>query len=72
MNNFEVTRRDFLRSATLAAGLFAVPGAFAEELMRQTPWVTQGPLYPEHLPLDTDNDLVIVSNSITPAVGHIT
>jgi len=40
--------------------------------MRQTPWVTQGPLYPDTLPLDTDNDLIIVSNSLTPAVGEIT
>jgi protocatechuate 3,4-dioxygenase beta subunit len=66
------TRRRFLRNASLVAGFFAVPGAFAEELMRQTPWVTQGPLYPDKLPLDTDNDLVIVTNSITPAVGEIT
>ena len=66
------TRRRFLRNAGLVAGFFAVPGAFAEELMRQTPWVTQGPLYPDKLPLDTDNDLVIVTNSITPAVGEIT
>jgi protocatechuate 3,4-dioxygenase beta subunit len=66
------TRRRFLLNASLVAGFFAVPGAFAEELMRQTPWVTQGPLYPDKLPLDTDNDLVIVTNSITPAVGEIT
>src|SRR5437660_522741 len=66
------TRRQFLRSASLAASFFAVPGAFAEELRRQTPWVTQGPLYPDKLPLDTDNDLIIVSNSVTPAVGEIT
>ena len=66
------TRRQFLRNASLAAGFFAVPGAFAEELMRETPWVTQGPLYPDKLPLDTDNDLIIVSNSLTPAVGEIT
>src|SRR5437764_2666008 len=66
------TRRQFLRSASLAASFFAVPGAFAEELMRQTPWVTQGPFYPDKLPLDTDNDLIIVSNSVTPAVGEIT
>ena len=66
------TRRQFLRNASLAASFFAVPGAFAEELMRQTPWVTQGPLYPDKLPLDTDNDLIIVSNSVTPAVGEIT
>lgn len=72
MNNLGVTRRHFLRNASLTAGFFAVPGVFAEELMRQTPWVTEGPLYPDKLPLDTDNDLVIVSNSITPAVGEIT
>jgi protocatechuate 3,4-dioxygenase, beta subunit len=66
------TRRHFLRQAGLTASFFAIPGAFAEELMRQTPWVTQGPLYPDKLPLDTDNDLIIVSNSVTPAVGEIT
>ena len=66
------TRRHFLRNATLAAGLFAVPGAFAEELLRQTPRATQGPLYPEKLPLDADNDLIVVSDSVTPAVGEIT
>lgn len=66
------TRRRFLRNAGLAAGFFTVPGAFAEELLRQTPWVTQGPLYPDNLPLDRDNDLIIISNSITPATGEIT
>ena len=68
----DLTRRSFLRRTALAAGFFMVPGALAEELMRQTPWVTQGPLYPEKLPLDTDNDLIIVNNSLTPAVGEIT
>ena len=66
------TRRHFLRSASLAAGFFSIPGLFAEELLRQTPWVTKGPLYPQTLPLDTDNDLVKLSNSLTPAVGEIT
>ena len=67
-----MTRRRFLRNAGLATAFFAVPGAFAEELMRKTPQVTEGPLYPEDLPLDTDNDLVIVNDSVTPAVGEIT
>jgi protocatechuate 3,4-dioxygenase beta subunit len=71
-SDLPVTRRYFLRNATLVAGFFVIPGAFAEELMRKTPWVTQGPLYPDKLPLDTDNDLVIVNDSITPAVGEIT
>jgi protocatechuate 3,4-dioxygenase beta subunit len=46
-------------------------GAFAEELAR-TPRVEEGPFYPDKLPLDTDNDLLIVNDSITPAVGEIT
>ena len=66
------TRRHFLRNASLAAGFFTVPGLFAEEVLRKTPWVTQGPLYPQTLPLDTDNDLVKLSNSLTPAIGEIT
>jgi len=49
----------------------AVPGAFAEELSR-TPRLTEGPFYPDKLPLDTDNDLLIVNDSITPAVGEVT
>ncbi|MEY2427621.1 MAG: protocatechuate 3,4-dioxygenase, beta subunit [Verrucomicrobiota bacterium] len=51
--------------------LFSVPGAFAEELMR-TPRQTEGPFYPDHLPLDTDNDLIIVNDGLTPAIGRIT
>ena len=71
-----ITRRRFVRTAGLAAGFFAVPGMFAEELvraaLRRTAWVTEGPFYPEKLPLDSDNDLVIVNDSITPAIGEIT
>ena len=33
---------------------------------------TEGPFYPPDLPLDTDNDLLIVNDAITPAVGEIT
>jgi len=64
-------RRGFLKSLGLSTVLFAVPGAFADELMR-TPQQTEGPFYPDHLPLDTDNDLIIVNDSLTPAVGQIT
>src|SRR5437764_11892869 len=64
-------RRRFLRRFTLGAALFTVPGLMAEELLR-TPAQTEGPFYPDHLPLDTDNDLLIVNDSITPAVGEIT
>ena len=33
---------------------------------------TEGPFYPDKLPLDTDNDLIIINDAITPAVGEIT
>ena len=64
-------RRRFLTRSSLALALFATPGAFAEELLR-TPQQTEGPFYPDHLPLDTDNDLIVVNDGLTPAVGEIT
>lgn len=56
----------------LAIGAAAVttPGLFAE--MLETPSFTEGPFYPDKLPLDTDNDLLVINNSITPAVGEVT
>ncbi|MFO0878404.1 MAG: protocatechuate 3,4-dioxygenase [Gemmataceae bacterium] len=63
------TRRLFL--GAVGAALFTTPGLFAEELFR-TPAQTEGPFYPDKLPLDTDNDLLIINDKITPAVGTIT
>jgi len=71
------TRRNFLRRAAVATGAIAIPsfsstrGAFAEAL-NLTPRQMEGPFYPDRLPLDTDNDLLIVNDGITPAVGEIT
>src|SRR5206468_10296933 len=53
------------------AAAFFARGAFAEELAR-TPRLTEGPFYPDKLPLDTDNDLIVVNDSLTPAVGEVT
>ena len=64
-------RRFFLSSAAVGGVLFSTRGAFAEELTK-TPRQTEGPFYPNKLPLDTDNDLLIVNDGITPAVGEIT
>lgn len=61
-------RRSFL---TLSSLLLTTPGAFAEELAR-TPKQTEGPFYPDKLPLDTDNDLLQINDGLTPAVGTIT
>ena len=38
----------------------------------RTPKQTEGPFYPDHLPLDTDNDLLVINDSTTPAVGEVT
>src|SRR5437764_10737294 len=67
------SRRLFLRTAALTLGTaaFPTPGLFAEELTR-TPRQTEGPFYPNKLPLDTDNDLIIVNDALTPAVGEVT
>lgn len=64
-------RRQFLRNGLLGSAAFwTAPGAFAEALQR-TPRQTEGPFYPDKLPLDTDNDLILINDSITPAVGEI-
>jgi protocatechuate 3,4-dioxygenase beta subunit len=65
------SRRVFLGALGTSAALFTTKGLFAEQLA-QTPDRTEGPFYPDRLPLDTDNDLIIINNSITPAVGVIT
>ena len=65
------SRRAFLGTVATTAAFFTVKGAFAEQLA-VTPERTEGPFYPDKLPLDTDNDLIIINDSITPAVGEIT
>jgi protocatechuate 3,4-dioxygenase beta subunit len=64
-------RRRFLQGFTATAAGLWVPGAFAEALM-ETPRQTEGPFYPVDLPLDTDNDLVLINDSLNPSVGQIT
>ena len=73
-------RRQFLTrtlktSAALSPGLFLAPGLFAEELektLKRTPPQTEGPFYPDRLPLDTDNDLLVLNDASTPALGEVT
>jgi protocatechuate 3,4-dioxygenase beta subunit len=67
-------RRQFLHALSfgvIGAPTLWTPGLFAETLM-QTARLGEGPFYPDKMPLDTDNDLLIVNDSITPAVGQIT
>src|SRR2546426_9900468 len=67
-------RRKFLAhvgAAGLASAFWTVRGAFAQALVT-TPEQTEGPYYPATLPLDTDNDLLVINNNITSAVGQVT
>lgn len=69
-------RRSFIRQSIVGAAaltgsaFFTRPGLFADELL--TPSMTEGPFYPDKLPLDTDNDLLVLNDAITPAVGEVT
>jgi protocatechuate 3,4-dioxygenase, beta subunit len=73
-SNRSSARREFLRSLGAGAGLalFTRRGLFAETLkLKPTASTGEGPFYPDKMPLDTDNDLLIINDSITPAVGEI-
>jgi protocatechuate 3,4-dioxygenase beta subunit len=65
------SRRGFLGTLAFGATAFAARGGFAEELTR-TPTTFEGPYFPKKLLLDTDNDLLLINDAITPAVGEIT
>jgi protocatechuate 3,4-dioxygenase beta subunit len=71
MNKPLTRRRALAGGLALAAALYRIPGLYAEQLA-STPALTEGPFYPDPLPLDRDNDLVIVSNALTPADGQVT
>lgn len=66
-----IPRRQALTGLALGAALFTTRGAFADALL-QTPPQTEGPFYPDKLPLDTDNDLLRLNDNLTPAIGEVT
>ncbi len=63
-------RRAFIKNSLSVSSLLCVPGLMAEALSL-TPHQTEGPFYPDKMPLDTDNDLIILNDSLTPAVGTV-
>lgn len=70
----EFSRRQVLTSCGVAAG--AVSGVFGPTVVRAatrvlTPRGTEGPFYPDRLPLDTDNDLVMIGPNGKRATGQI-
>ena len=63
-------RRAFIKNSLSVSSLLCVPVLMAEALSL-TPYQTEGPFYPDKMPLDTDNDLIILNDSLTPAVGTV-
>jgi protocatechuate 3,4-dioxygenase beta subunit len=63
------TRRKLLSGLALGTAALGTRGAFAQAIA--TAVTTDGPYYPDRLPLDTDNDLIIVNDALTRAVGEI-
>ena len=66
-----IPRRTFL--GVVAVGLTACASGTARAVdLVPTPAQTEGPFYPDHLPLDQDNDLVLVQGRMDPSKGIIT
>jgi protocatechuate 3,4-dioxygenase beta subunit len=67
-----LNRRRLLKSLAIASAGFSLRGYLAEALTL-TPSVEQGPYYPlaSNIPLDKDNDLVFLNDSLTPASGIV-
>ena len=65
------SRRAFLGTVATTAAFFTVKGAVRRATRRHSR-ANRGAVLPRQAPLDTDNDLIIINDSITPAVGEIT
>jgi protocatechuate 3,4-dioxygenase beta subunit len=66
-----LSRRHLLRSLLLTTG-GVITGAVYAEALTLTPRQTEGPYYPDHLPLDQDNDLTRILGGQAPAGGLVT
>lgn len=64
-------RRTVMNGLLLGALACSASRAWAQSLVA-TPAQTEGPFYPDKLPLDQDNDLLLVKGHTTPAAGDIT
>src|SRR5438445_4496510 len=73
MFHVPIDRRRFFKSMAVASAGWMLPGYLAEALT-YAPEVTQGPYYPlaSNIPLDKDNDLIYLNDSLTRATGLIT
>lgn len=70
-NKPTLSRRNFFSAALGAGGLFFTEKGLFAQTLTLTPSTTEGPYYPDTLPLDRDNDLLVINNNITPSIGTI-
>lgn len=68
--HIRLDRRRLLRSLLLTTGGIITTSVYAEALTL-TPRATEGPYYPDHLPLDQDNDLLQIQGNAAQAVGTV-
>lgn len=64
-------RRHFLAGLGAGLGVAGFGPAWAGERLLPTPRQTEGPFYPDRLPLDTDNDLTFINDRDLVAEGEI-
>jgi len=69
--HIRLNRRRLLNSLLMTTGGIITSAIYAEALVL-TPRATEGPYYPDHLPLDQDNDLVQIQDKAASALGTIT
>lgn len=63
-------RRRLLRSLLLTTGGI-ITGSLYAEALTLTPRATEGPYYPDHMPLDQDNDLIQIQGNDSSALGTV-
>ncbi|MNO90625.1 Protocatechuate 3,4-dioxygenase beta chain [compost metagenome] len=69
MSGLICNRRRFVGGCLVSSLALASSGAWA--LLLPTPRQTEGPFYPDRLPLDRDNDLVRVDGAAAAALGTV-
>ncbi len=66
--NMSIKRRTLIQAAGLT---LLTPAATAMAVLKLTPRQSEGPFYPEEIPLDSDADLVQVEGMSRPATGIV-
>jgi len=65
------TRRRFFGTLAATTAIPLIPASLFAEDLAAMPYMTEGPFYPDNLPLDTDNDLLIINDAAKPGLGTV-